>query len=379
MHKLNYLITLLTLFVCNVAKAQFPNNDAAWVPQTSLSDEFDSTAVKLNKWNTNYWGSSDISNGAEINYASNLLSNSSTLKIKADTLKPNVTRAWGTFPDYGYGTSGQPLTFAYQGGVIQSKTSNYKFGYVEISAKFPSKKYSLWPAFWLMSSDCNTSGAHFLNEIDIAENGAVQSFQGNHVGNNYHIGDTTCNYDYAINNGFDVSVLADGDSLSGVMHTYALEWDPHSVTWYFDGKPTSQLYSATGAGLPQNGMGLLLNFCIQPQYAFLPANWNGAPVTPHGNNLPTKWPQTFEIDYVHYYKLVSDCSTDAVICSASIYDRKVKKTISTNTACTPTYSPSTAANSFTLRATDYILLNAGFTSSPTGTGYFAAETLACPQ
>jgi hypothetical protein len=382
MKKLKWLIALCTLIVCNDFNAQSPADDAGWIIQANLSDEFDTTALRTYKWNNNYWNWTTIANGAEINYPANLLFNGSTLKIKADTLAPNYFESDTNKLVYGFNSPGQGLTYAYQGGVVQSKAASYTFGYIEISAKFPSRKYSLWPAFWLFNGSC-TPGSKFLNESDIAENYAEISYSGNKVGNFYHISDTTCNYPDAINGGVEAIVLPSTDSLSGAFHKFALQWDPHRMVYYFDGIPTLSIYNTNGTGIPQNGMFLFLNFCVDPAHAFLPADWNGEDVfgnpPVHGNKAPTRWPQYFEIEYLRYYKLTADCSTNATICVPADYDRKVKQTIVTNSACTPTYNPSTAAGSYTLRATDYVLIDEGITIDPTGTGYFMIETMACPQ
>lgn len=361
------------------AQVPLPNGDSSWIYQSNLSDEFDSTALRTYKWNNAYWGgiSPTIANGAEINYASNLSFNSATLKIKADTLVPNVTRAWGTFPDYHYSQPSQSLTYAYQGGVIQSKTAGYKYGYFEYSAKFPSNKYSLWPAIWLLGGKDTVA----YNEIDIAENNAYQSFQGNLIGNNYHSSNITAIWDSLWHGGFNNAVLPAGDSLSGAFHKYALQWDSLQISWFFDDVKVASLYDPTGAKIPRYSLGLLINFCVDPQFAYLPNNWNGTNIpNPHRNKTPTNWPQYLEIEYVRYFKLSAECSSDlSNLCSPSGYNRKIKKSITTDASCTPTFNPSTAAGSYTLRATDYILINEGTTINPSGTGYFTIEPTPCPQ
>lgn len=381
MKKYKWLIALYILIMCNTVNAQLPFGDSAWILQTNLSDEFDTAGLRTNKWNNAYWGgtSPTIANGAEINYAGNLSFNSATLKIKADTLAPNVPRAWGTFPDYKYGTSGQSLTYAYQGGVVQSKTAGYKYGYIEYSAKFPSKKYPLWPALWLLGGPTNT-----YNELDIAENGAFQSFAGNHIGTNYHTSNITGIWDSLWHGGWDNIVLPAGDSLSGTFHKFALQWDSLHVTWFFDDAKVAALYDPTGAKIPCNNVGMLINFCIDPAYAYLPNDWNGQAfgfdTLNHRNKTPTQWPQFLEVEYVRYYKLGAECTTDlSNLCTPSDYNRKVKRSITTDATCSPNFSPSTAAGSYTLRATDYILINEGTTINPTGTGYFSIEPTPCPQ
>ena len=95
----------------------------------------------------------------------------------------------------------------------------------------------------------------------------------------------------------------------------------------------------------------------------------------------------YEIDYMRYYKLTaanSICTTVATnLCSLSSYYRKVYKSITTNNTCSLNINPGTWNSSYTLRATDYVLLDVptggnSITINPTGTGYFAIDIVPCP-
>jgi len=391
-------------------KAQFPANDSAWVFQNgtggtlNLSDEFSSTLDTNNsggKW-LNHYGNyfwlkrsptdsviTSLANGAELDFASNLSRNTfgtGSLKIRADSLG-NLSN-FMTVSDtgilyYGYSRDSlgveHPLTFAYTGGALVSQTTGYKFGYVEISAIYPSKKRSMWPAFWLFSAASPPVNPDYLNEVDVAENGSDQSYTGNYVGNNYHISDITSEYDSSAtyNVGFNVAVLPSTDSLSGGFHRFALQWDPDHFMYYFDDVATTSVLDTSGHSIPQNGMNLYLNFCVDPWHCYLPSGWYGVN---QQSTPPTSWPQYLEIDYVRYWKLKADCSTPVTaLCTPAGYDRKVKKSIATDNTCTPTFNPSTWNGSYTLRATDYVLLDAGTVVNPSGTGYFAIDIIGCPQ
>ena len=369
------------------SKAQLPINDPAWHIDTSLSDEFNESSINVNKWDTtyNYWDSLNglfynVNNGAEWDFNRNLIMTGTSLKIKADTLNPNQYKAWGTFPDLKYGTYGSGLTYAYQGGMIMAKgQAQYTFGYVEVNAKYPSKKYPLWPASWLWS---NSRTYKYYNEIDFAENSALQSYEGNHIGNNYHVADTSSNYYNGVNGGTDVTLPV--DSLSGGFHKFAVQWDPHRIIYYFDDVTTSAIYDPSGDSIPQNAMTLYFNFCVDPWAAYLPANWNNDTtyfnLPHHGDKTPTHWPQYLEINYVHYYTLNQACGTDLTICTPTDYSaRKVQKSITVGEGtCTPDFNGADTAHSYTLRAVNYVILGAGTTINPTGTGYFAIDMTACP-
>ena len=407
MRKLQYTITLLiAMLICKNTKAQLPYNDTAWVLQAGLSDDFTGSSINTTLWDTsyNYWNGSaifNVNNGAEWDFGKNDSVGGGYLYIKADTLKPNKVAAWGTFPPYyNYATSGQPLTYAYQGGVITSKYPGaaYTFGYIEIRAKFPSKKWPLWPAFWMQySRDSLGHSYSYYNEIDIAENDAPKSDSGYQIGNNWWVSaDSSSPYvSPTTAGGNDINVLSKTDSLSGAFHTYSVEWNPTRFTYYFDHVPTTTVYDPTGVSIPQHAMNVILNFCVDPYYAKLPANWNGkqfSGIHPpsagdtinHGNKFPTKWPQYFQIDYVHYYKLTggnAGCSTAHTICTPNYADREVYQSINVGGgSCTPTYNPTNNAGSYTLRATDFVELDAGTTiNTPTGpNNFFAIEITTCP-
>ncbi len=381
MHKLHYTILLIAMLVSiKNTKAQIPVNDPGWNLQpggtSGGTEEFNSSLDFTTKWIPQYpWG--DYVGGAEIEKLANLIQTTgTTLKIKADTLVPSVKRYNATFH------TGTPdsVTIVYQGGLIQSRSVSgnevYKFGYLEISAKYPGNNiYPLWPAFWLWSSSGCSSSPLFYNEIDICENGADESSEGHTMGTNVHWSNVgSCNLDN--DSHLSISGLP---QLSSAFHKYAIEWAPDRIIWYFDDAPVRTIYDATGANIPQHAMAVVLNFAISQYYAYLPSDWNSALITPHGNKLPTSFPQYFEIDYLRYYKLNTDCNTDLTLCTPSTdySSRAVKRTITIGGSCSPTFNPTTTGGSYTLRATNYVILDAGTTINPTGTGYFAIETMPC--
>lgn len=390
MNKIKFILIVFALIAFNTAKAQLPFGDSAWVLQTALSDEFDSSAVKLNKWFPNWWPGDSIFNGAEVSTRANLISTGTTLQIRADTLDSiNGGNYYVSDPTrllYGYNVAGHGLTYAYSGGVICSNHLSYKYGYFEFRMKMPSNYYGPWPGPWVLGRTTTPTAVH-SGEIDIAENSGFQSFMGNVVGNNYHGGlllppDTVWN---TWHRGTETIVLPPGDSLSGAFHKYAMQWDSVRVTWYFDDKPTFELYDPSGFLISHNYSNLIINQCVDPARVRLPSDWvTNQPPNVQGLHYniadqPTRWPQILEIDYARYYTLQADCNTNATICAPANYDRKVKQSISTNPGCSPSFSPSTPTTSYALRATESILIDVNATIEPTGGAYFMAEVVPCPQ
>jgi beta-glucanase (GH16 family) len=364
--KYNLFIVSVLIFV-QTAQSQIPVNDPAWHLQTGSSEEFDSNLDFINKWYNQYpWG--PLNNGAEYNYPANLIQTGTTLKIKADTLVPSVHVS----PSIYANPESLGVTYVYQGGALWSRSKVYHFGYIEISAKFPTSYYPYWPAFWLWSKDCSVP---YTDEIDIAENLAENSKNGYRVGTNIHlhIPGTDCEgHDHSTSAPQTINVPF---LLSSGFHKYAIEWWPDKVIWYIDDSPVRSINDPTGTSVPQHAMAVILNFAIDPWYAHLPADWTEIQNDGHS---PTHFPQYFEIDYLRYYKLDSDCNNDLTICNpgSDYSNRAVERSITTGGSCSPTFYTS---DNYVLRATDYVILDAGTSINANGSGSFTIEITTCPE
>ena len=361
-----------------------PVNDPAWNLQTSKSDEFNSGSVNTSYWyNTYPWG--NYSGGAEKDIDTNLTfhysgAGDTLLVIVCDTMKDTSiihNKAWDVTPPY-YWT-----TYVYQGGIMQTRpakidTDQYKFGYFEISAKYPVSGYfAHWPAFWLWEAH-TIAGVSWYNEIDIAEDAPPDSYYGTSMGTNIHIcahcdstNSNEQNFGQDINLGFNVSAG---------FHKYAVEWEPTWITWYIDDIPVRTYTDLTDTTIPQNPMAVILSMGVSPYYAFLPANWNNPARFPygHGNAVPTKYPIDFTINYFRYYTLNTSCTHALTICTPSTdySTRAVESTIEVGGSCSPTFNTS---DKYTLRAVSTITLDKGTTINSNGSGSFTIETLPCPQ
>jgi beta-glucanase (GH16 family) len=354
MRKLQHLLILIAMLVSTKAiKAQIPINDPAWIYQTSLSDDFNGTSLDGSKWYMQT--DSTPGKGLEMMFHRNVEVAGGTLKIKIDTLNPNRT----------YNST----TYKYQSGtVISTGNGSYKYGYIEIYAKFPTGHRLYWPGFWLEKDTCNSGNlsASWYEEIDICEYADYAALNGHYFGCNWHINvsaPTNCPSNANATDSYFESYVT--PLLSSGFHKYALEWRPEVLNFYFDDNlirtiPDTNISLIT----PKHGLNAILDLYI--------TNW----IT---DFLPPMLATNFEIAYFYYYKLIPDCTTNSTICIPTDYDRKVKKIILTNTTCTPTYNPSTATASYTLRATDYVVLDVGTLINPTGTGYFAVDVIPCLQ
>jgi beta-glucanase (GH16 family) len=115
----------------------------------------------------------------------------------------------------------------YISGMITSYHSvSQLYGYFEISAELPSGP-GMWPAFWLMPT--NTNSATFP-EIDIMEalgsvpNVAYQTVHTDQTGTMTQVQNATV-----------VPTMYTG------FNTYAVDWEPNTITWYIDGVQVFQI------------------------------------------------------------------------------------------------------------------------------------------
>ena len=54
-----------------------------------------------------------------------------------------------------------PTAWPYVSGDIQWTSLNFTYGTVEVRAKFPDQRTSLWPAIWLLSSNCQSTNPFY--------------------------------------------------------------------------------------------------------------------------------------------------------------------------------------------------------------------------
>lgn len=178
-----------------------------------------------------------------------------------------------------------PASWPYITGDIQWQSFNFTYGTVTVRAKFPDKSTGLWPAIWMLGTNCqNTNpftadvgydscpdlGSSSYVEIDMVEcdlNNWCQLALANYA--NTGAGGSsfpTCGYPVDTN-----------------FHTFALTWTASAVTVAMDGQPTGCSYTSPTWTIPSTPMFLL----IQTQTG-------GVGGTPSNALLPA----TFQVDFV---------------------------------------------------------------------------------
>ena len=315
----NALIYLLTLNISGVM-AQIPQTDPHWTVNNTFSDEFNGS--KKNIWgeftpaNNHQWGIENF-RSQNIQYESE--GGRTFLRLVAEMVNG----------------------IAYSGGMWTGYEEGYLglgYGYYEIEARVlgtPDISSGLWPAFWTNQGSKNPP-PYRREEIDIFEPTNCQ------INNKKHV----IGYHYPINE----NESYDTDKMEGIKnnvdmslwHKYAVEWLPERLAFYLD----DEVFFVIGGGQPtpylQN-----TNVYIDLQVGD-----------------PTRCPPSitngilgyFDINYFRYYKLKYDCKTNVTqIPNFNTYNYAVKKSISLSS--TTTIPPN---SNITLRATDFIELQAGF-------------------
>ncbi|MDW7679219.1 MAG: glycoside hydrolase family 16 protein, partial [bacterium] len=176
-------------------------------------DEFDGTAIDLNKWSHEVNAQGGGNN--ELQYYTDRPENSyiedGCLVIQA--LKEHYTGPEGT-RNY---TSARLRTL---------RKGDWKYGRFDIRAKLPYGK-GIWPAIWMLPSEWKYGGWAASGEIDIME---ILGHEPNKVHGTLHYGGQWPNNVYS---GKSYS-LSQG-SFADDFHLFTIEWDTTQFRWYVDG------------------------------------------------------------------------------------------------------------------------------------------------
>jgi hypothetical protein len=354
MRRLIYLLFYLSPII---SSGQTPNKDRNWISTPVFNEDF----LGTRSWdnfrvdNTSTWfafyTSTGITHGsyehqffrrenAIFNYPS-----AGYLTLRAE-YKPKTIPDWS--PEW------KPVTtpYDYISGAIES-VQYFKYGYFEMKCTLPPANTGNFPAFWLYSEISR------YNEIDIFEhvirNPTLHPTDYKNIFGTYYtrnqIGQLRANY-----------CLGSGELPLTSFHTYAIEWSPKMIIWYFDGK---QIGSAINeAEIPDQSMKILADYAID-NYC-LDVN--------HHTNL---FPLEMTIDYIRVYNLNCECERIVSITDnnqLNSYSHSVKKKITIENTSNTIVAP---IGGLSLRATDEIIINGNF-EVPVGTEFYAT-THACPQ
>lgn len=260
----------LEVFACDLAgnlsaPAELSISTTALNYELVWFDEFQGTEVDLTKWNYETgghgWGNGEAqyyTNGANSSVADGVL----TIEVRQETIGNN---------DY---TSSR-MNNAVKG--------DFLYGRIEVSAKLPSTG-GTWPAIWTLPTDWIYGGWPDCGEIDIME----------HTGNNLgHVFGTIHTGAYNHQDGTQKGAGIMLPSAVTTFHTYALEWYPDHLDWYYDDQIifTFENEYETYAEWP---------FDVEHHLMLNVAVGGGLGGTINHNG---PWPQQMQVDYVRIYDL----------------------------------------------------------------------------
>lgn len=259
------------------AKAENPNPD--WI--LVFEDDFSSSSFdgKKLKWGQK-WNKIEYMPHHAPDWRKHQ-SRENELVVPGKEKKTSFVRLKGVYGKYKSQSNptGKHESFAC-GGIFTDKTFSFRYGYVEVRARFDCAD-GVWPAIWLLAK---SGGWPNGGEIDIMEhlNYQKQVWQTIHLLRNSGNGDSsnTVNPQPAID---DVTAW----------HTYGVEWAPGRITFYVDGTKTGAFTSEGFTHWPFDRE-VEFYLLIDQQIG---GNWPG-----QGNPAQLKAKSAnFDIDYVRIY------------------------------------------------------------------------------
>lgn len=165
---------------------------------------------------------------------------------------------------------GAGTTYNYVSGLVASSPAFvFTYGYIEWSARIPAGQ-GLSPGLWMLAADNS-----FPPQIDIVRfvgQSPTVANMGLYPGTPTAIGTPNLG-------------TFTGPNYSLALHTYALDWQAGSLTWYID---NVQRFQVTGATVPAVPMYLLAGLAVG----------GDLPGAPDGT---TTFPASFDLDYVRVY------------------------------------------------------------------------------
>jgi len=248
----------------------------------------------------------------------------------------------------------------YRTGRLETKPAySTKYGYVEARIKMTYRR-GVGYAFWTFKGEGSSQPDSNPAEIDIFETDVPRLQQGkNALSTCVH----TCYPDRDLypwpeidpncNSKPDAQHYYLSNFSYEDWHTYAFEWNADKIIWYVDGKA---IRTSANRNWDNNGHSI-----IDPVRLIFSTG-----ITPDSLLNNDHFEEYMYIDYVKVYQLKYDCNTVVVgIPNFATFDYKVKKSITLNR---PVSFGTLPRKSFpiTLRATDFIELQAGF-EAPLGT------------
>ena len=201
-----------------------PHNLSATAHPT-FNDDFNTLSLwngSSGAWSTSFWYQGANSNGASLtgNGEQEWYINSQygpTSGVQPWTANNGVATLTATPTPAGL--SGEVNNYSYISGELNTYHSfSQTYGYFEMRAQLP-KGQGFWPAFWLMPE--NGAWPPELDAMEVLGSDPTTLVTSAHSGAQGHTSKGQAN--------------AVEDTSAGY-HTYGVDWEPDTITWYFDGR-----------------------------------------------------------------------------------------------------------------------------------------------
>ena len=201
-----------------------------------FDSEFNGSSLDTSQWSTGWFGSGitgPIDAPYELNVYSPAQATVSGGALHLTAVAEQNTDSNGTF-SY---TSGVVTTMAPTYPWTVPALFSFTYGYMEARIWMPGTSgVADWPIFWAHGFSPDATDG----EIDIAEG------MGGYVGATFH------------NSAGAQGTTFSTESLAGGWHTFAADWEPGSITYYYDGVEIARYTS----GITSSPMYLVLNLAI---------------------------------------------------------------------------------------------------------------------
>ena len=218
--------------------------------------------------------------------------------------------------------SSNPVSLPFISGVITTKKMfAQQYGYFEARLKVPAGQ-GLWPAFWMLPATDTTKTTAELDVLEVLGSNPYQLFSTTH--------------DYlATSNGTSQKLFTVSD-MSADFHTYGVDWEPTSVSFYMDGYLLGSTATPSSMNSP---MYLLLNLAVGGT-----GSWPGPA-------LSTLTSAQYQIDYVRAYATANtiNVSGSGVLSSADAANVAMPTFLTPPPGVTPGADPNSAVVSGTVQ------------------------------
>ena len=232
---------VLFIGVCFIAGCLFLSSchsDSTFIPvpaggyQLIWADEFDGNSLNTDFWIYEIDGCGEGNNELEFYRIENTEVADGYLYIRPEPIKkedePKYNKRCTVEPTYG-----RPCPEYTSSRLLTKDKFAFQYGYVELRVKLPNFA-GMWPAFWLMPQANQKLLWPTGGEIDIAE---VVGQRPKEVYSTLHYGAATTQGGYVADSGaIGGSFAPIGGDFSEDFHTFAFEWTPDAIRYYFQGE-----------------------------------------------------------------------------------------------------------------------------------------------